>query len=101
MKKVILYIHGKGGSYTEAELYKKSCEGLDILGVDYNDYLPWIVNKQIEAVYSEISRPPLNATLFIKSLLLLFSSDFCLAFIQSTVQRFIQSSAKLSVQSSP
>lgn len=26
------------------------------MGVDYNDYLPWIVNKQIEAVYSEISK---------------------------------------------
>ena len=56
MKKAILYIHGKGGNYTEAELYQKSCKGFDIFGVDYNEYLPWIVNKQIEVVYSKISK---------------------------------------------
>ena len=56
MKKAILYIHGKGGSDTEAELYQKSCKGFDIVGVDYNDYLPWIVKKEIEAAYSEISK---------------------------------------------
>jgi hypothetical protein len=56
LKKAILYIHGKGGSYTEAELYQKSCKGFDIVGVDYNDYLPWIVKKEIEAAYSEISK---------------------------------------------
>ena len=56
MKKAILYIHGKGGRYTEAELYQKSCKGFYIVGVDYNDYLPWIVKKEIEAAYSEISK---------------------------------------------
>ena len=43
MKKVILYIHGKGGSHLEAEQYKKKCSGFDMIGIDYNDYLPWIV----------------------------------------------------------
>ena len=55
LKKAILYIHGKGGSHAEAELYQKSCEGFDVVGVDYDDYLPWIVNTQIEATYSKIS----------------------------------------------
>ena len=41
MKKVILYIHGKGGSYLEAEQYKKNCLGFDIIGIDYNDYIPY------------------------------------------------------------
>lgn len=53
MKKVILYIHGKGGSYLEAEQYKKNCAGFDMIGVDYNDYLPWIVQNQIQTVYDE------------------------------------------------
>ncbi len=53
MKKVILYIHGKGGSYLEAEQYKKNCTGFDMIGVDYNDYLPWIVQNQIQTVYDE------------------------------------------------
>ena len=53
MKKVILYIHGKGGSYLEAEQYKENCIGFDMIGVDYNDYLPWIVQNQIQTVYDE------------------------------------------------
>ena len=51
MKKVILYIHGKGGSHLEAEQYKKNCSGFDMIGIDYNDYLPWIVQNQIQATY--------------------------------------------------
>ncbi len=53
MKKVILYIHGKGGSYLEAEQYKKNCIGFDMIGIDFNEYLPWIVQNQIQAVYAE------------------------------------------------
>lgn len=55
MKKVILYIHGKGGSYLEAEQYKKNCIGFDIIGIDYDEYLPWIVQNQIQSVYDEAS----------------------------------------------
>ena len=51
LKKVILYIHGKGGSHLEAEQYKKNCSGFDIIGIDYNDYLPWIVQNQIKEAY--------------------------------------------------
>lgn len=53
MKKAILYIHGKGGSYLEAEQYKKNCIGFDIIGIDFNEYLPWIVQNQIRSVYNE------------------------------------------------
>ena len=53
MKKVILYIHGKGGSYLEAEQYKKNCIGFDMIGIDFNEYLPWIVQNQIQLVYNE------------------------------------------------
>ena len=51
MKKVILYIHGKGGSHLEAEQYKKNCLGSDMIGIEYNDYLPWIVQNQIKVAY--------------------------------------------------
>ena len=54
LKKAILYIHGKGGSYREAEQYKKNCFGFDILGVDYKDYFPWIVQKQIKTAYDQL-----------------------------------------------
>lgn len=53
LKKVILYIHGKGGSYLEAEQYQKNCLGFDIIGVDYNNYLPWIVQNQIRDAYNK------------------------------------------------
>lgn len=54
MKKVILYIHGKGGSHLEAEQYKKNCSGFDMIGIEYNDNLPWIVQNQIQSVYDKV-----------------------------------------------
>lgn len=51
MKKAILYIHGKGGSHLEAEQYKKNCPGFDMIGIDYHDDLPWVVQNQIQAAY--------------------------------------------------
>ena len=56
MKKVILYIHGKGGSHLEAEQYKKNCSGFNIIGIDYNDYLPWIVQNQIQTAYDNVHK---------------------------------------------
>jgi len=56
VKKVILYIHGKGGSHLEAEQYKKNCSGFDMIGIDYNDYLPWIVQNQIQMAYDNANK---------------------------------------------
>lgn len=54
MKKAVIYVHGKNGSYLEAEQYQKNCVGFDLIGVDYNEYLPWIVQNQIKSVYDEV-----------------------------------------------
>ncbi|MDO4547253.1 MAG: alpha/beta hydrolase [Clostridia bacterium] len=54
LKRAILYIHGKGGSYKQAQQYKKNCPGFDIIGVDYNDYLPWIVQNQIREAFDKL-----------------------------------------------
>lgn len=51
MEKVILYIHGKGGSHLEAEQYRKNCPGFDMIGVDYDDDVPWIVRDPIRLAY--------------------------------------------------
>lgn len=56
MKKAILYIHGKGGSHLVAEQYKKNCLSFDIIGIDYNHYLPWIVQNQIQSVYDKVHK---------------------------------------------
>lgn len=56
MEKVILYIHGKGGSYLEAEQYKRNCPGFDIIGVDYKDDFPWNVESEIKEVYDKLHK---------------------------------------------
>ena len=53
MKKAMLYIHGKGGSYLEAEQYRENCQGFDMIGIDYNEYFPWIVQDQIQLIYEK------------------------------------------------
>lgn len=55
MKKAMIYVHGKGGSYLEAEQFKNICLDFDVFGVDYNNYLPWIVEDEIMEVYDRIS----------------------------------------------
>ena len=55
MKKAILYIHGKSGSYLEAEQYKKNCHDFDVVGIDYNDYFPWLIEKQFQSEYDKLS----------------------------------------------
>ncbi|MEG0737350.1 MAG: alpha/beta hydrolase [Longicatena sp.] len=52
--KAILYIHGQGGSYLEAEQYKKNCRGFDIIGVDYKESLPWVVKDKILSEYENL-----------------------------------------------
>ena len=56
MKKAIIYIHGKGGRSLEINQYKESCLGFDMVGIDYNEYLPWIVEKQIKSVYEKVEK---------------------------------------------
>lgn len=56
MNKAILYIHGKGGSYIEAEQYGKNCRGFDIIGVDYEVDYPWVVENKIIAAYTDIAK---------------------------------------------
>lgn len=53
LKKAILYIHGKNGSWLEAEQYRKNCPGFDMIGVDYPDGFPWAVQAQIRAAYDK------------------------------------------------
>ncbi len=54
----ILYIHGMGGDVTEAQRFEENCPNYDIMGVDYNEYLPWVVAKKIRAYYDEVKDDP-------------------------------------------
>lgn len=54
MKKGIIYVHGKGGNHLEGNAYRKNCPDYDIIGVEYNEYLPWIVEDKIRAVFDKM-----------------------------------------------
>ena len=49
MKKAMIYVHGKGGSYLEAEQFKNICLDFDVFGVDYmkcyNKVVTEVANK--------------------------------------------------------
>ena len=55
MSKKILYVHGMGGSAAEAEQYKElfDCE---VIGLDYNDYRPWVTKETVLEKYRELKK---------------------------------------------
>ena len=48
LKKAILYIHGNGGRYLEAEQYKKNYLYFNVVRIDYKISFLWIVQNQIK-----------------------------------------------------
>lgn len=56
MRKAILYIHGKGGSASEADNYRKSCDGYDVIGVDYELNYPWLLQDTIQEAYRNTAK---------------------------------------------
>ena len=47
IRNVVLYIHGKGGSASEAGFYKPLFSNFKILGLDYKTFTPWETGKEI------------------------------------------------------
>ncbi len=47
MKKAVIYIHGKNGSFSEAERYKKLFDDCDVTGLDYKAEKPWDAGREI------------------------------------------------------
>ena len=54
MKKVILYIHGKGGNAEEAEYYKPFFNDYDVFGFDYKVATPWETREKILVEYETL-----------------------------------------------
>ncbi len=46
MKKVVLYIHGKGGCTEEVEHYRPFFRGCDVIGLDYASKTPWEAKEE-------------------------------------------------------
>ena len=53
IEKKILYVHGMGGSAAEAEQYRNIL-GREVIGLDYNDYRPWVTKETILEKYHEL-----------------------------------------------
>lgn len=56
MNKLVLYIHGKGGSAAEAEHYKPLFPGCDVAGLEYTSQFPWEAQKEFPALWDALSR---------------------------------------------
>ncbi len=56
MNKLVLYVHGKGGSPDEAEHYKALFPQSDVLGLDYHAQTPWEANREFPALFHRVCK---------------------------------------------
>lgn len=54
--KLVVYIHGKGGSASEAERYKDLFLDCDAIGLEYKSRTPWDAEKEFLKLFGELSR---------------------------------------------
>ena len=51
MKKIVIYVHGKGGSAEEAEHYKSLFPDSEVIGFDYRAQTPWEAGEEFPAFF--------------------------------------------------
>ncbi len=54
MKKLVLYIHGKGGNAAEAEHYKPLFPNCDVVGLEYTSQFPWEALNEFPTLFNEL-----------------------------------------------
>lgn len=54
MKKLVLYIHGKGGSAAEAEHHKPLFPNCDVVGLEYTSQFPWEAPNEFPTLFDEL-----------------------------------------------
>ena len=55
MKKLVIYVHGKGGNYKECEHYINIFKDCDVVGFDYKSDTPWEAKVEFSDYYDKIS----------------------------------------------
>lgn len=55
-KKLVIYVHGKGGSASEAAHYAPIFPGSDVVGFDYASQTPWQAEAEFSNYYDAVSR---------------------------------------------
>lgn len=55
-KRVVIYVHGKGGNAEEAEHYRRLFENCEVAGFDYKSRTPWEAKTEFPRLYDEYTR---------------------------------------------
>ena len=55
MKKLVIYIHGKGGNADEAYHYKPLFPDYDVIGFDYKSETPWVAKQEFSAYFDSVA----------------------------------------------
>ena len=55
MKKLVIYIHGKGGNADEANHYKPLFPDFDVIGFDYKSETPWDSKQEFSAYFDSVA----------------------------------------------
>lgn len=73
MKKLVVYIHGKGGSAAEAEHYKELFPAYDVIGFDYQAQTPWDAVSEFTAFFTPLRQQYDTVVLLANSIGVFFS----------------------------
>ncbi len=73
--RLILYVHGKGGSAAESERYKPLFPNCEVYGLDYRTFTPWETGKEIRAAVEELKGRYESITLIANSIGAFFSMN--------------------------
>ena len=55
MKRLIIYVHGKGGNAAEAEHYRSVFSGCDAVGFDYHSQNPWEAKEEFPKFFDSVA----------------------------------------------
>ena len=73
MKKLVVYVHGKGGSAEEAEHYRPLFDGCEVVGFDYRAQTPWDAREEFPRFFDPLRSSCDSLTLIANSIGAFFS----------------------------
>ena len=73
MKRIVVYVHGKGGSAAEAGHYVPLFAGCEVIGFDYCAQTPWEAKEAFPQFFAELRRRCDSLTLIANSIGAFFS----------------------------
>lgn len=66
--RLILYVHGKGGSPAECAHYRPLFPGCHVVGLEYQASTPWEAREELPAALKALARPNDRVTLIANSI---------------------------------